>query len=84
MCFAHSVHHHGQHSRGEREEDGAFSPRDTGHFTEDGGHHGEFDHEAILGILQFLCILTFKISISPYVCTYHYYHYKTHLFSRKC
>jgi hypothetical protein len=56
LCLAHSVHHHGQHSaRGEREEDGAFSPRDNGHFSEDGGHHGEFDHEAILGII-FCCV----------------------------
>jgi hypothetical protein len=38
-------HHHGK----EREEDGAFSPRDHLHHGEDGTHHAEFDHEAILG-----------------------------------
>ncbi|XP_059477375.1 reticulocalbin-2 isoform X2 [Neocloeon triangulifer] len=52
LCVAHSVHHHGHHSRGEREEDGAYSPRDTGHFDDAGSHHGEFDHEAILGSVK--------------------------------
>ncbi|CAB3363717.1 Hypothetical predicted protein [Cloeon dipterum] len=52
LSAAHSVHHHGHHSRGEREEDGAYSPRDSGHFDEVGGHHGEFDHEAILGSVK--------------------------------
>jgi hypothetical protein len=35
----------------EREDDGAFSPRDKSHFdsAEGGGHRSEFDHEAILG-----------------------------------
>jgi len=37
------THHH------EREEDGAYSPRDKSHITH-GQHHSEFDHEAILGV----------------------------------
>ncbi|XP_063242709.1 reticulocalbin-2 [Bacillus rossius redtenbacheri] len=37
-----SLHQH------EREEDGAYSPRDHAHVV-DGVHHSEFDHEAILG-----------------------------------
>lgn len=37
-------HKHG----GEREVDGAFSPRDHSHF-EDDEHNADFDHEAILG-----------------------------------
>lgn len=37
-------------SRGsaEREDDGAYSPRDKSHFS-DGVHNSEFDHESILG-----------------------------------
>lgn len=33
---------------GEREGDGAYSPRDGKHLSS-GEHHAEFDHEAILG-----------------------------------
>ncbi|KAJ8983431.1 hypothetical protein NQ317_005896 [Molorchus minor] len=33
----------------EREADGAYSPRDHGHFSDSGEHFSEFDHEAILG-----------------------------------
>lgn len=44
----HSQHHHGS----EREEDGGFSPRDSHHYDEDGEHHSEFDHEAILGSVK--------------------------------
>jgi len=39
------VHHH---SGKERESDGAYSPRDHGHYK-DGQHDAEFDHESILG-----------------------------------
>jgi len=39
------THHH------EREEDGAYSPRDKSHVTH-GQHHSEFDHEAILGSVK--------------------------------
>ncbi|CAB0039343.1 unnamed protein product [Trichogramma brassicae] len=45
-----SAHIHTQHGKAvskERTEDGAFSPRDSGHY-QDGEHHNEFDHEAIL------------------------------------
>ena len=38
-------HKHG----GEREVDGAFSPRDHSHFDDDDEHNADFDHEAILG-----------------------------------
>jgi len=46
--------HDGERGRSvsrEREEDGAFSPRDKHHF-ESGAHHSEYDHEAILGHLK--------------------------------
>ncbi|XP_014234106.1 reticulocalbin-2 [Trichogramma pretiosum] len=49
-----SAHIHTQHGKGgskERTEDGAFSPRDSGHY-QDGEHHNEFDHEAILGSVR--------------------------------
>jgi len=39
------AHHH---SGKEREADGAYSPRDHGHYK-DGEHDSEFDHESILG-----------------------------------
>lgn len=43
-------HNHGVHKgHGEREADGAFSPRDHGHVGKDGEHDHAFDHEAILG-----------------------------------
>jgi len=38
-----AVHHK------EREEDGAFSPKDRGHHGKDGEHDAHWDHEAILG-----------------------------------
>lgn len=44
---AHSHNHLNQ----EREKDGSYSPRDQGHISEDGEHHSEFDHEAILGMV---------------------------------
>nr|CAH7743477.1 unnamed protein product [Callosobruchus chinensis] len=43
------VHSHTNEINKEREADGAYSPRDHGHFSESGEHHSEFDHEAILG-----------------------------------
>lgn len=46
-----SAHIHTQHKgKGSKErlEDGAYSPRDSGHYA-GGEHHQEFDHEAILG-----------------------------------
>ena len=43
-------HNHKSHSPSrERESDGAYSPRDTSHFSDENGHRSEFDHEAILG-----------------------------------
>ncbi|CAG9853696.1 unnamed protein product [Phyllotreta striolata] len=44
------MHSHSNDIHKERETDGAYSPRDHKHFSEDGEeHHSEFDHEAILG-----------------------------------
>lgn len=44
------AHTHGlNHLNQERTQDGAYIHRDHGHITEDGEHHSEFDHEAILG-----------------------------------
>lgn len=46
------VHTHGSHSlHKEREEDGAYSPRDKNHIASD-EHNAEFDHEAILGSVK--------------------------------
>lgn len=42
------MHSHTNEINKERIKDGAYSPRDEGHFSE-GEHHSEFDHEAILG-----------------------------------
>lgn len=42
------THLHSVRGSGEREEDGAYSPRDKKHHSS-GEHHAEFDHEAILG-----------------------------------
>jgi len=47
------THHH------EREEDGAYSPRDKSHIIE-GQHHSEFDHEAILGVFRIIYIFNFN------------------------
>ncbi|KAJ8669614.1 hypothetical protein QAD02_000873 [Eretmocerus hayati] len=44
------AHQHAKSSK-ERLEDGAYSPRDEGHFA-GGDHHQEFDHEAILGSVK--------------------------------
>lgn len=41
--------HTHNHLNQEREKDGSYSPRDHGHIMDDGEHHSEFDHEAILG-----------------------------------
>lgn len=41
-------HIRGNDKSKERTEDGSYSPRDA-HHHEDGEHHSEFDHEAILG-----------------------------------
>ncbi|CAH0557689.1 unnamed protein product [Brassicogethes aeneus] len=43
------MHSHTNEINKEREEDGAYSPKDHGHFDDSGEHHSEFDHEAILG-----------------------------------
>nr|ALS04776.1 reticulocalbin-2-like isoform X1 [Pseudodiaptomus poplesia] len=52
LCLAKNTHQaahsHGQRKLGERESDGAFSPRDA-HHVSDGEHDHAFDHEAILG-----------------------------------
>lgn len=45
------MHSHTANLNKEREEDGAYSPRDHGHFSESGEHHSDFDHEAIIGKL---------------------------------
>lgn len=42
------THLHSMRTSGEREEDGAYSPRNRKHQVS-GEHHSEFDHEAILG-----------------------------------
>lgn len=42
-------HSHTHNLNQERVQDGSYNPRDQGHVTEDGEHHSEFDHEAILG-----------------------------------
>lgn len=44
MALAKAAVHHK-----EREEDGAYSPKDKGHTGEDGEHDAHWDHEAILG-----------------------------------
>lgn len=52
-------HNHGQNNLNkERLQDGSYSPRDQGHISEDGEHHSEFDHEAILGKLSVIKIIT--------------------------
>lgn len=43
------MHSHSNQLHKEREEDGAYSPRDHGHISDSGEHHSEFDHEAIIG-----------------------------------
>ena len=43
-----AVPHSHSHGSGERMQDGAYSPRDHGHYK-DGAHDSSFDHEAILG-----------------------------------
>ncbi|KAK2723952.1 reticulocalbin-2-like isoform X2 [Artemia franciscana] len=48
ICGPTTERHVHKHGFKEREEDGAFSPRDHTHY-EGGEHHPEFDHEAILG-----------------------------------
>ncbi|XP_034941214.1 reticulocalbin-2 [Chelonus insularis] len=50
-CYCASAHIH-QHKNTERLEDGAFSPRDNDHYSNNGEHHHEFDHEAILGSVK--------------------------------
>lgn len=52
LCTANpAVKHSHSHNNinQERLQDGSYSPRDQGHISEDGEHHSEFDHEAILG-----------------------------------
>ncbi|KAG1653094.1 Reticulocalbin-2 [Nymphon striatum] len=44
-----SMHTHRSSGQKEREEDGAFTQRDSMHYDKDGSHHTQFDHEAILG-----------------------------------
>lgn len=46
------MHSHSSHLNREREQDGAYSPKDRGHLSDSGEHHGEFDHEAILGSVK--------------------------------
>ncbi|XP_076039130.1 reticulocalbin-2-like isoform X4 [Oratosquilla oratoria] len=42
-------HHNIRYSQKERMENGARSPRDTGHYDAEGEHNPDFDHESILG-----------------------------------
>ncbi|XP_031344194.1 reticulocalbin-2-like [Photinus pyralis] len=53
LTFAHIhaavVHSHSSHLNKERENDGAYSPRDRGHNADTEQHNNEFDHESILG-----------------------------------
>lgn len=44
-------HKHEKHSSGSKEriKDGIYQGRDAKHY-EDGAHHSEFDHEAIIGL----------------------------------
>uniref|UniRef100_A0A6P7F674 Reticulocalbin-3 n=1 Tax=Diabrotica virgifera virgifera TaxID=50390 RepID=A0A6P7F674_DIAVI len=54
LIFANTInagvmHSHTNEIHKERESDGAYSPRNHGHFSEEGEHYNEFDHEAILG-----------------------------------
>ncbi|KAG7199685.1 hypothetical protein KM043_014272 [Ampulex compressa] len=44
------THQHNKAGGSERIKDGAFSPQDVNHFSEE--HHQEFDHEAILGSVK--------------------------------
>ena len=48
LVFAAVPHSHSHKESGERTQDGAYSPRDHGHYNKD-GHDSSFDHEAILG-----------------------------------
>lgn len=59
FCYGgvvHKSHDHGHHDHKnlnkEREGDGAYSPKDRDHFDVSGGHHNDFDHEAILGSVK--------------------------------
>ena len=47
LVFAAVPHSHSHKDSGERTIDGAYSPRDHGHYKD--GHDSSFDHEAILG-----------------------------------
>ncbi|CAG9121712.1 unnamed protein product [Plutella xylostella] len=49
-CASAAVHGHSVDAD-ERAADGAYRPRDAGHYS-DGVHHSEFDHEAILGSVK--------------------------------
>lgn len=49
VCECAVMHSHSAHMNREREDDGAYSPKDRGHLSETGDHSNEFDHEAILG-----------------------------------
>lgn len=43
------MHSHSANLNKERTEDGAYNPRDQGHYSSSEDHNNEFDHEAILG-----------------------------------
>lgn len=47
--YAGVMHSHTNEVNKERETDGAYSPRDHSHYSDEGDHYTEFDHEAILG-----------------------------------
>lgn len=52
------THQHNKIEHGERTQDGAYSPKDMGHYA-DGEHHQEFDHEAIIGTNKIYLLQTF-------------------------
>lgn len=51
-CAVASNHHSHNNLNKERIQDGVYSSRDAHHYSEDGGHNDEFDHEAIVGSVK--------------------------------
>lgn len=56
LCASAAVHMHSLDSQ-ERELDGSFRSRDSNHYSAEGDHGFEFDHEAILGARCFIPFL---------------------------
>lgn len=55
-CASAAVHHSQDLESNERDEDGAYKPRDSEHYR-GSEHNMDFDHEAILGARSFVVIL---------------------------